>query len=381
MFSISQNKEKDKILQTTAAAPLRVCIIGGSIGGLAAALSFHRLGAHVKVFEKSPAPFHGRGGSIGYVNNPLWEKLRGGVPMVRRGHRASRVQGAYLYGDLWAFLFEGLPDGMVTFDSAVDTIGDPSTPTVLGEAYDLCVIADGGWSALRERYFSSMLRLRAPVYAGYNVWRFRVERTHLPGWDAEGEYSDGGHHRTILLKVAFNDGREFLMGGTAIAAPEGAVAPPDAGAHRQMSEEDHPGAAVPQWYLPWYKTHFGGHVGGELYRAHVAAAAHGKITAQPQYEFFASKIVLGKLLLLGDAAHMASPRTGAGAHTAVLDGLGVYEALAAAKEGKGVGESLSERMLSLYEPAALQRAATLYARSREVSTDVVAPGWQRNSEL
>ena len=57
--------------------PLRVGIVGGSIGGLAAATGFFRLGAEVRVFEKAPQPFNGRGGSIGYCNVPLWESLRG----------------------------------------------------------------------------------------------------------------------------------------------------------------------------------------------------------------------------------------------------------------------------------------------------------------
>ena len=41
---------------------LRGAIVGGSIGGLATARVFHRLGASVRVFEKSPTSFEGRGG-------------------------------------------------------------------------------------------------------------------------------------------------------------------------------------------------------------------------------------------------------------------------------------------------------------------------------
>ena len=374
-----------------ATAPLHVCIVGGSIAGLAAALSFLRLGCTVRVFEKSPTPFHGRGGSIGYVNNPSWEQLRGGAPMMRRGARASRAQGAYLYGDLWGYLFAGLPPGTVAFDSSVEDLGDPAAPTVLGVPCDLCILADGGWSALRDRYFAPHLRPARPEYAGYNVWRFRVERKHVPGWDAEGQYSDGRHSQTILMHIAQNDGRDFLMGGTAIAAPEGALAPPEAGASRQVFGDGGGGGgggeaaaaaaaaadAPPPWYLPWFKEHFGAHAGGELLRCQKAAAEHGKITAQPQYEFGASRIVLGRLVLMGDAAHMASPRTGAGAHTAVLDGLAMFAALAAALKFEERGDRLAERLLALYEPAALHRAADLFARSKEASAPVTAPGWQR----
>ena len=109
---------------------LRVAVIGGSIGGLATASVFHRLGASVRVFEKSPTSFEGRGGvrarrlragtrrtgrcaadlpcappgslsrapqSIGYCNVDLWQQVCG-KQMLRRGRQASRAQGAFLYG-------------------------------------------------------------------------------------------------------------------------------------------------------------------------------------------------------------------------------------------------------------------------------------------
>jgi len=50
------------LFPVTSSAMLRVAVVGGSIGGLAAARVFHRLGASVKVFEKSPSSFEGRGG-------------------------------------------------------------------------------------------------------------------------------------------------------------------------------------------------------------------------------------------------------------------------------------------------------------------------------
>lgn len=60
-----------------------------------------------------------------------------------------------------------------------------------------------------------------------------------------------------------------------------------------------------------------------------SGAGKGKITPQPLYEFMADKVVNGRLILMGDAAHMASPRTAAGAHTGILDAAGLLEALSA----------------------------------------------------
>ena len=357
---------------------LRVGIVGGSIGGLAAATALHRLGAVVRVFEQSPVPFHGRGGSIGYCNVPLWEQLRG-TRMTRRGQPASRAQGAFLYGDLWAFWADALPDGVITYGAKVESLGDDlDHPTINGETFDLAIVADGGWSSLRTRHFDD----KPPEYAGYVGWRFRVETKHVPNFRAYGEYSNA-HFFTILLDVAMNDGTDWIMGGTVKAAPEEEIVRPSNGAARQVAAVEETGP--PSWFIPWYREVFGRHANGELSRVMEAAAAHGKISALPQFEYKARQVVKGRVVLLGDAAHMASPRTAAGAHTAVLDATDLYDAFAEAMGGRGEQcdegwGSVVDQALGLYGPRGVQRAAALYARSREVGEAVVAPGWKRGGD-
>jgi 2-polyprenyl-6-methoxyphenol hydroxylase-like FAD-dependent oxidoreductase len=99
----------------------------------------------------------------------------------------------------------------------------------------------------------------------------------------------------------------------------------------------------------------------------------------PQYEFAARRVVSGRRVLVGDAAHMASPRTASGAHTAVLDAAGLLNAFAPLMAG-GWG-AVVDAALAAYGPPALQRAAALYARSLEVSADVTPPGWRRSSSV
>ena len=340
---------------------MTVAVVGGSIGGLAAAVALQRLGASVKVFEKGAQTYQGRGGSMGYCDVDLWSRLRGAT-MLRRGVPAHRSQGAYLYGDLWRFWMDALPPDSVHFGAEVQDLGDdPSAPRVAGETFDLAVVADGGFSALRARYFDDA----KPRYAGYIGWRFRVKAEHVPGWQAEGMYGDGSF-RSILMKIAQDDGTDWLMGGTLVSSPEsealGYAESTQAGANRQASSD---ASTVPAWFLPFYRKHFGSVHHGELYRAMEAAAKLGKIAPLPQYEFTASRVVNGHCVLVGDAAHMASPMTASGAHTAGLDAVGLLNAFAQAATTTGA--------LAAYERPALERAAALYGRSRALSAPVGVP--------
>lgn len=340
-----------------------MAVVGGSIAGLSAANALHSLGAQVHVYERSATPFDGRGGSLGFCHTGLWEEVTQ-RRMLRRGVPSTRAQGAWLYGDLWRFLAAGLPADALRLGAAVADLGDDAArPRVLGEAYDLAVVADGGWSALRAKYFDA----RQPTYGGYAVYRFRVERAKVPGWDAEGSYESalGDPYFIIQMKIAKDDGTDYLMGGVSVACPEGTLPPPSAGANRQAGDVDgSPGA----WFLPFVAEHFP-HAGGELHRAMVAAAAHGKISGMPLYEFAAHSVVSGARVLIGDAAHMASPRTAVGAHTAVLDAAALQEAFAHALR-QGDRATLVTRALAAYERPALRRAAELFHRSKQVGEAV-----------
>ena len=74
-----------------------MAIVGGSLGGLAAANVFHRLGANVTVFEKSSSTLDNRGGSLGFLDVDLWQRVRG-AQLLRKGKQASYSDGLFYYG-------------------------------------------------------------------------------------------------------------------------------------------------------------------------------------------------------------------------------------------------------------------------------------------
>ena len=99
------------------------------------------------------------------------------------------------------------------------------------------------------------------------------------------------------------------------------------------------------------------------------------IAPLPQYEFAASRVVSGHCVLVGDAAHMASPMTASGAHTAVLDAVGLVNAFVYTAEttGRSKPSTFVEPALAAYEGPALARAAELHERSRALSAPVAVP--------
>ena len=72
------------------------------------------------------------------------------------------------------------------------------------------------------------------------------------------------------------------------------------------------------------------------------------------------RVAAGRLILAGDAAHMASPRTTVGAHTGVLDAAALRDAFTAHP-----GDV--DAAIRAYSPGGAERARELYLRSLEAS--------------
>ena len=66
---------------------------------------------------------------------------------------------------------------------------------------------------------------------------------------------------------------------------------------------------------------------------------------------------------MGDAAHMASPRTAVGAHTAILDALALRHALEGDADAASGSAEVIDEALRRYAPGGVQRAAQLLQRA------------------
>jgi len=337
---VHPNMKKSSIARTRAA------VVGASLGGLSAANVLRQLGAQVEVFEVYPHGFHDRGGALGYVDVPLLRRIRGTATGL---HRPIRGHG-HFYGDLWAYLYEGLPQTSVHFDTDVTEVfaAGGETPWLrVGGAnreFDLVIGADGGKSTVRRSVTDQQ-----PSYAGYTVWRGLVPRQGIAGPPSGRRTVGGVTYETLGFPCAGPQGSGTLWNcGIYMATPETEVARPMR--NRQVAAERP--RQVPGWLVPLAFALFGPRNGGFW----DACVKFGKVSSHPVWELAADPIVRGRIALLGDAAHMASPRTGAGAYTAMVDAVVLGAALEQAT-------TLNEA-LQLYNDDTVVRGQQLFQRSR-----------------
>jgi 2-polyprenyl-6-methoxyphenol hydroxylase-like FAD-dependent oxidoreductase len=178
-------------------SPFAALVIGGSVGGLAAAHELVSIGAEVTVFERSVDRTQPRGAGI--VMQPEVESLLGrlgrSVPSVsvllrerqqlhRDGslNRYAAPQWMTAWDTLYAALREPLPEGCYHLDSELASLrvaGDEVTATFTAAHHDsgnFVVGADGVGSTVR-----SLLDIAgAESYSGYVAFRGLEPEAELP---------------------------------------------------------------------------------------------------------------------------------------------------------------------------------------------------------
>ncbi|SDH36545.1 2-polyprenyl-6-methoxyphenol hydroxylase [Lentzea fradiae] len=271
---------------------MKAIVVGGGIGGLAAAVSLRRVGWEVVVYERAAA-FGEIGAGVGVMPNAMraleWMGLdaeirRLGTPRVSGGVRSS--DGRWLVhlpdvgqeqiiamhrADLHGVLLRALPSEILFNDVEVTSVEDLDA--------DLVVAADGINSRLRADLLPSA---PGPVYAGATAWRgvapgpfdLPISQTLGPGGEAG------------ILPLG--DGRVCWY--LAAVAPVGA--------------DLDPAEVFAGWHDPL----------PELVASTPAVIRHD-IYELPLLPTFVS----GRVALLGDAAHAMTPYLGQGACMALED--------------------------------------------------------------
>jgi 2,6-dihydroxypyridine 3-monooxygenase len=362
-----------------------VIVVGGSLGGLTAALALRDAGCDVRVFERSSSALQARGAGIAALDATLrYLTETGGRPedvcsstgWIRFLRADASVQHEqrhrYLFSS-WNTIYRSvlrlmdpqryaLGHEVLTFDQSgagvVVSLADGSQASA-----DLLVCADGVGSAARARLVPGL----TPSYAGYVAWRGTFpERDLSPA--ARAVFADAITYQVLTashilvypipgLDGSLARGDRLINFVWYVNVPEG----PDLDHLMTGRDGIRRGVTLP----PGAAT--GEAVAGlRQEAARLLAAPIGEVVTsvaepfvQAIYDIGVPRMAWGRVCLIGDAAFAVRPHAAAGTAKAAQDGWALAEELAA-RHGD------VPAALAAWERRQLALGRSLLARTREI---------------
>jgi 2-polyprenyl-6-methoxyphenol hydroxylase-like FAD-dependent oxidoreductase len=367
--------------------PLRVLVIGGSLGGLLAANLLHRIGCDVTIFERAEDDLASRGAGVSahdellgvmrriglVVDKTIGVEVNTRICLDRSGritHRTEMPQFMSAWGRIYRLLKEAFPAARYRFREQLERVEQDAggvTAVFAGGACvrgDLLVAADG----LRSTVRAQLMPEAVPRYAGYVAWRGVSDERDIPP----------AIHAEIFERYTF-------------CLPEGEMllSYPVPG----RNDDTRPGHRGYNfvWYRPTDEhtllalcTDAAGRKHGvsippPLIRPELIAEIKVKAravlapqiaeiierTAEPFFhaifDLESPRLVCGRVALLGDAAFVARPHVGMGIAKAGLDAQSLTDAIAAASGDIGTALARYEHERRPFGTAIVARARHLGA--------------------
>jgi 2-polyprenyl-6-methoxyphenol hydroxylase-like FAD-dependent oxidoreductase len=364
-------------------------VIGGSLGGLFAASLLRRIGWTTTVFERSKEALASRGAGLGTTRELAETMRRAGarldVSMAvemsgyvwldaagRTVHAHPRPNSSSTWSRVYLPLRQTLPDEDYRSGIALERVEQKGERVIAHFAGgttaegDLLVAADGNQSTVRRQLMPAV----EPRYAGYVAWRGIMEERDLPA----------SIQRDLFDKIAFS----FPEGEMSLAMPVPGHGDDTRPGHRR-------------YYFIWYRpadaaalrdlctdangVHHPMSIPPPLIRADVIArtkdeagalfapdlAAVIRHTPQPLLQAITDlespRLVMGRVVLIGDAAFVARPHVAAGVSKAALDAAALADALAEAAGPSGIDAALAR-----YERERLRFGTDIVAHGRKLGT-------------
>ncbi|MGA2714443.1 MAG: FAD-dependent monooxygenase [Bryobacteraceae bacterium] len=350
-----QSRIRRKPLQGTGLHTLSIGIIGGGIGGVAAAVALHRAGIQATVYERAPELREVGAGMMLWPNATRVLKDFGLLERVAASsgpnqHFLVRSSAGTILmdialgqfdvpalctrrSDLLDALLSALPLERVRlghdfeyFEHQKNGVRVHFTGAVSAE-HDFVIGADG----IRSRVRAQLLGVHEPIYRGYTVWRGLA---HLKGAVPSGSNSEtwGRGKRFGILNTG---GDRFTWYATANT---------DSG-HVDSSEGRR--RELLRMFAGWH----------EPVERLIEATDEGSILKNGAYDLAPLKRWgQGRVMLLGDAAHPCTPNLGLGGCMALEDALVLAKSFCK--------EASPERALRRYE--SLRRERTRHVQQRSL---------------
>jgi len=173
---------------------LRVVVVGGSIGGLAAGLALRSIGCNVEIFERSPHDLKDRGAGLVVQSETMHFLSKHGIATQDTVSVPAKIrqyldldgsviwqQSSYQLMISWDMLYRQLrsafPDENYHQDSKLVNFEQDENQAIARfadkreEKFDLLIGADGANSTCRRQLLPDVV----PDYAGYVAWRGIVD--------------------------------------------------------------------------------------------------------------------------------------------------------------------------------------------------------------
>lgn len=370
----------------------RALVVGGSLGGLFAALLLRQAGWDVTVFERAGVDLAGRGAGVGTHPEQLDVMRRIGVEVdasigVPITSRICLGRDGDVIAELpfekvmssWPRLYGALrrlmPDAAYRQGMrlvAVDQHDDGVTAIFADGARvegDVLIGADGLRSTVRACCFDPI----EPGYAGYVAWRGLIPEQQTPAVVRETIFDRSAFYlpaRELVMSYPVpGRGDETEPGKRAFnwlwyhPVHEDALA----SLCTDATGRHHPISIPPPLIRPEVIEAFQAEARAMLPEPFSAAmAATAEPFFQPIVDFDPPRTVAGRVVLVGDAASVARPHVAAGVTKAALNAAWLTDALAASPRD-------IEGALAVYEARARPLGAALVARGRWIGAYLEDP--------
>jgi salicylate hydroxylase len=340
-------------------AAVRVVIVGGGIGGLAAALAVRSAGAEVSVYEQAPSLGEvGAGVAISPGSLRVLRRLGVGAEVSRRGapldatelrlpdgsvarRQSLGAPGSHLglyRPDLVEVLAAALPGSVLHAGHRCVTAGqDARSAQVtfdngLKVEADVVIGADGIHSVVQGQ----VTRPEPPVFSGRVAYRGVLPAARIPGWTRDESVLWNGQGKSFLtFPLRAGELRNYV-----------GFLPADEQMRESWSAPGDP-AALAAEFSGWDAQL------GELLSQVETTFRWGLYDRDPLPRWTS-----GRLTLLGDAAHAMLPHMGQGANQSIED------AMALATLIRGLSSTDLPAALVRYEQLRRERTALIQRGSR-----------------